>query len=350
MPDTWPDTNVAYSSLHGTPFRLLNFNASSPSSLQQTQWPGSGSYPDWAMLDLFYVPSSFLSPCSPYEVYAGTNYTAVETDVGTTSGIFNYAPQVTYLNTNVVNNMYLYGTYGGATSGRINPNGSVIYTTNANVPTPGITRTLPLGALLYGITYNQTISGPAVQVGTNDFWTPSYTGGTTLTGGAETNLAAAIASYLTTNTYGPSGGPAPLRMPGEICNVPAISALMATQNPQQTRNDLVRQIIGNLTTQSNTFSVWVAGQSIQKSKLNSNYGTYESGDQITANVRYHFIVERDLDPGIDGVYGNASSPGNDGVIGTLDDPAQGNLMNGGNAYNSAVPGYVYRIVYAEEIR
>lgn len=249
MPDTWPDTTVPYSSLHGTPFRLLNFNASTDAS-QQTQLSGGLSYPDWAMLDLFYVPSSFLSPGSPYEAYAGTNYaSALANNDGSSTGIYYYSPNNTYSNTNAVNNMYLYGTYGGATSGRINPNGSVIYTTNVNMPTPGITRTVPMAALLDGITYSQTISGPAVQQGNNDYWTPAYTGGTSLTDGAETTLAAAIASYLSTNSYGPGGnGPAPLRMPGEICNVPAISALMATQNPQHTRNDLVRQIIGNLTT------------------------------------------------------------------------------------------------------
>jgi hypothetical protein len=139
-------------------------------------------------------------------------------------------------------------------------------------------------------------------------------------------------------------------MPGEICNVPAISALMAPQNPQQTRNDLVRQIVGNLTTQSNTFSVWLAAQSIQKSKLNTTYGTYETGDQITSTVRYHFVIERDLSTGIGGVYGNTHSPGPDGVVGTLDDLEEGTLASGANEYNPFCPAYTYKIIYAEEIR
>ncbi len=132
MPD---DESVDYSVQHGTPFRLLNFNASTDPSQKMTSGANSGnSYPDWAMLDLFYVPSSLLGYGSPYEVYAG----AVSSTVKATFQIYtNYPTAVTYSNTSAVNNMFQYGTYGGATSGRINPNGAVVYTTNVNVPTPG---------------------------------------------------------------------------------------------------------------------------------------------------------------------------------------------------------------------
>ena len=110
--------------------------------------------------------------------------------------------------------------------------------------------------------------------------------------------------------------------------------LLGSGNQCAQKWQLVRQIVGNLTTQSNTFSVWVEAQSITKNSLNlandvatpSKYGLYESTatgasatDQITGTVRYHFIVERDLDPGADGVYGNATIPGPDNVVGTLDD-------------------------------
>jgi len=334
------DETVPYAQQHGTPFRLLNFNASTDVS----QTIHGVSYPDWAMLDLFYVPSSLLGYGSPYETFAGRT-TSVLTEA--TLGGNLYPTVLTYSNANVVNNMYRFGTYGGATCGRINPNGAVIYTTNANIPTPGITRTVPLRALLHGINVNQTQTGNYVStLGANDFNAPVLTAGT---GVDETSVASAIAEYLTTNTYGPGGkGPAPFRIPGEICNVPAIAALTAPVNA--TRNDLVRQIIGNVTTQSNTFSIWVEGQSILKTKGNTNYGQYETGDKITATVRYHFIVERDLDPGLDGVYGNAASPGADGVVGTLDDPMQGSTVNGANSYNPLMPAYTYRIIYSEEIR
>ena len=331
------DETQAYNLQHGTPFRLLDFSPSYTYSghSQKTSLSSSQSYPDWAMLDLFYSPSSLLSYGSPYEVYAGTR-TATPTQWSANPW---YPVTLSYSNSNTVQNMFQYGTYGGATSGRINPNGSVIYTTNANIPTPNLTRTVPLQALLHGLVVNQTQTGNYVTTSGNDFHSPQLTAGTPVD---ETNVASAIATYLTTNSYGHGGsGPAPFRLPGEICNVPAVAALGASVNP--TRNDLVRQIIGNLTTQSNTFSIWVAAQSIIKGKGNSNNGIYEAGDQITANVRYHYIVERDLNPGTDGVYGNSASPGPDGIVGTPDDPA-------GAGANPNMPSYVYRIIYAEEIR
>ncbi len=335
MPD---DETVPYVQQHGTPYRLLNFAPSTSTTQSITHPSGTFSYPDWAMLDLFYMPSSLLSFGSPYETYAGTNYSTVVI-AGTPS---LYSTQVAYSKTNVVNNMFLYGTYGGATSGRINPNGSVIYTTNVNVPTPGITRTVPLQALLHGLVVNQTQTGNYVtSLTANDFSAPQLTAGTAVD---ETNVATQISNYLTTNTYGPGGGPAPFRMPGEICNVPAIASSVASNNAY--RNDLVRQIIGNMTTQSNTFSIWVEGEAITKTIGNTNYGQYESGDQITSTVRYHYIVERDLNPGTDGVYGNSASPGNDQTVETLDDPA----TVGTSGVNPTNPNYVYRIIYAEEIR
>lgn len=344
MPDQDETSGVPYTQQHGTPFRLFNLNSSSDAS----QAIHGIQYPDWPMLDLFYVPSSLLSYGSPYESYAGASYaTRTNNSYTNSDGSTNaslYQLSVTYSNPNVVNNMYLYGTYGGATCGRINPNGSVVYTTNVNVPTPGIARPVPLQALLHGITINQSITGAQVY-GTNDFNAPIYTGGTVVN---ETNIAQAITNYLVGNANGPGGVyPAPFRMPSEICNVPAIASLYATDNPLKTRNDLVRQIIGNLTTQSNTFSIWVVGEGITKAKGNTGYGQVEAGDQITSTLRYHYIVERDLNPGTDGVYGNALSAGADGIVGTLDDPAQGTLTQG---VNPPEPTYVYRVLYAEEIR
>ena len=134
-------------------------------------------------------------------------------------------------------------------------------------------------------------------------------------------------------------------MPAEICNVPEIADRRPGPTINPTRNDLVRQIVGNLTTQANVFSVWTAGQTIQKNKKNANYGEFESGDTVLAEVRLHFLVERYLDPGADGIYGNGGSggAGPDGTVGTYDDPVD-------SINHPAQPRYLYRVVSSEEIR
>jgi len=358
---------------HGTPYRLLDFapsydpansSMSTPNPTQKTANAASSAYPDWAMLDLMYVPSMLLCYGSPYASYAGATYTPVApTPAGIGSDTFYQWPlSVSYSNTAVMNNMFSYGTYGGATSGRINPNGAVIYTSDVNNPatyvtasgTTLITRTIPLQAMLQGIPVNQNLvaTSSVSPSGTNNY---IWSGGASLnaTNATVTNsgsIAGAIATYLQTN--------GPLRLPAEICNIPAIAAMApsaadgtangnngpyakAINNP--TRNDLVRQIVGNLTTQSNTFSVWVAGQSVQKIPGNTNYGQFETGDNVLGDVRYHFIVERYLDPGADGVYGNIAASGTDGVVGTLDDPVD-------PVHHPFEPRYLYRVISAEQIR
>ncbi len=223
-----PDDEIGQTMLlqHGTPFRLLSYapsteaSSSDPLVGQQTTRGGSESYPDWAMLDLFYIPSTL----APF----GSTYNPAVSNPSTNSA---------------VTNLLYYGTYGGATAGKINPNGAVIYTTNADVPQANVSRTLPLQAVLDGVKVNQTITGS----GTN----ARFTNGTAV---AATTIAQAIENYIRTN--------APLRMPAEICNVPEIAALRAANNP--TRNDLVRQVVGALTTQGNVFSVWTVGQAVKK--------------------------------------------------------------------------------------
>jgi len=130
-------------------------------------------------------------------------------------------------------------------------------------------------------------------------------------------------------------------MPAELCNVPAIAALRPSVNA--TRNDLIRQIVGALTTQSNVFSVWTVGQTVMKNPANTGYGIFEAGDTVMAETRLHFIVERYLDPGADGVYGNTSNPGTDGVVGTFDDPVD-------PVNHPFCPHYLYRVIAAEEVR
>jgi Tfp pilus assembly protein PilX len=292
MPD---DESVAYENQHGTPFRLLSFAPSTDTANQKTTWGGSAAYPDWAMLDLLYVPSTL----TPF----GGSY-------------------------HVSTNLAYYGTFGGATSGRINPNGAVIYTTNVNVPQAGVTRTLPMQAVFQGVKVNQTLSGSS---GTN----ASFTGGSDVPSG----VAQAVADYIRNN--------GPLRMPAEICNIQDIANLRAPNNP--TRNDLVRQVVGSLTTQGNVFSVWTVGQVIQKKQANTLYGEFESGDNVQAEVRLRFVVERYLDPGADGVYGNSANPGTDTIVGSLDDP--GIRENATYDINHpSQPRYLYRVISSEEIR
>ena len=232
------------------------------------------------MLDLFYIPSTL----APF----GSTYNPAAANPSTNSA---------------VTNLLYYGTFGGATAGKINPNGAVIYTTNVNVAQTNLLRRLPLEAVLDGVMVNQTLTGSGTNV--------TFTNGTLV---SATSIAQAIENYILTNQ--------PLRMPAEICNVPDIADLRATNNP--TRNDLVRQVVGALTTQGNVFSVWTVGQAVQKKPGNPNFGDFEPGDNVLAEVRLRLIVERYLDPGADGVYGNSTVPGPDGIAGTYDDPADVN--------------------------
>ena len=306
------EETVAYANQHGTPFRLLSFapsdeaaDASDALVGQQTTRSSSHplgasqSYPDWAMLDLFYIPSTL----APF----GSAYNPATANPGTNSA---------------VTNLLYYGTYGGATAGKINPNGAVIYTTDTAVAQTNVSRTLPLEAVLSGVNINQNLTG----AGTNAV----FTGGSTVDA---TAIAQAIEAYVRAN--------GPLRMPAEICNVPAIAALRAPNNP--TRNDLVRQVVGALTTQGNVFSVWTVGQTIRKKPANTRYDEFENGDNILAEVRLHFVIERYLDPGADNVYGNSAGAGTDGVIGTYDDPADPST-------HPSQPRYLYRVIASEEIR
>jgi hypothetical protein len=293
------DETVAYAAQRGTPFRLLSYAPSTETSSQRTINSASVPYPDWALLDLFYIPSTLAS--------FGSTYNPASATPGTNSA---------------VTNLLYYGTYGGATAGKVNPNGAVIYTTNADVAQANVSRRLPIESVLSGVWINQTITG----VSTN----ATFTNGSAVDASA---IAQAIEKYIRAN--------APLRMPAEICNVPEIADLRATNNP--TRNDLVRQIVGTLTTQGNVFSVWTVGQAINKKPANTQYDEFEPGDNVLAEVRLRFIIERYLDPGSDNVYGNSANPGADGVVGTYDDPVDPDS-------HPFEPRYLYRVLASEELR
>jgi hypothetical protein len=268
-PDDAGNTN------RGQPFRCLSFAAASDTT--------QSGIPDWAMLDLMTVPQAVYD--RPGSIL--------------TSGA-----------TNLINL-----TYGGATTGKLNPNGSALFPWVTNSST--YVRPQPLTAVFTDLRYNLD--------GTTNFLTNSLTSAAT--------LASNVATYIATN--------GPLSMAGQISDIPAINGFGATVNP--TRNDIVSQSIGLLETRSSVFSVWVAAQSIAKRPTNTGYGSFETGDSVQAEKRYRFTVERYLDLGVDGVPGNANSPGPDNVVGTLDDTVDA-------TYNPANPKYKYRIINAQEIQ
>jgi hypothetical protein len=267
-PDDAGNTN------RGQPFRCLSFAAVSDTT--------QSGIPDWAMLDLMTVPQAILN--KPGNIIL--------------SGA-----------TNVINL-----TYGGATTGKLNPNGCALFPWVTNSTT--YIRPQPLTAVFTDLRYNLN--------GTTNFLTNSLTSAST--------LASNVATYIAAN--------GPLSMAGQICDIPAINTYGATVNP--TRNDIVSQSIGLLETRSSVFSVWVAAQAVVKKKGNTDSGNFQAGDIVQGEKRYRYTVERYLDLGVDGVPGNASSPGPDNVVGTLDDPVD-------PVYNPSNPKYKYRIINAQEI-
>lgn len=290
------DTTVDISLQHGTPWRSLSF---APAN-SQGQTTLKGSYPDWALLDLFTVP--FL-PQEPYRVDGG----------GTAIGAI---PPVRKL------------TSGGSTEGRLNIN-------NPASPYPfsemvaGVTqsppqRLLPLQALFYGITptnsYNSTDE-------------PVYSDLDAVT------LAANIQSYLQAN--------GPFMIPGQLANVPAISnyTYSGVAANAQSRNDLMKNVVGATTTQSNTFSIWVVSQTFKKLPKNTNYSQFEAGDVITGEVRKRYLVERFIETGKDNLPGNSVNPGLDLILGTADDPLDSNFHP---VMTYPLP-YRWRIIFAENI-
>jgi hypothetical protein len=258
----------------GQPFRCLSFAGASDGT--------QSGIPDWAMLDMMTVPQAIYD--KPGNI------------------ILNGASNVINL------------TYGGATTGKLNPNGSALFPWVTNSTT--YIRPQPLTAVFSDLRYNLD--------GSTNF--------TALTTNLASTLASNVATYIAAN--------GPLSMAGQICDIPAINAYGATVNP--TRNDIVSQSIGLLETRSSVFSVWVAAQSIAKKPANTGYGSFETGDSVQSEKRYRFTVERYLDLGVDGVPGHANSPGPDNVVGTLDDPVD-------PVYNPANSKYKYRIINAQEI-
>lgn len=293
-PGLFPDKTVAGLPMlqqHGAPWRALNM---APSNRSSQQTDGGDKYPDWAMLDLFYVP--FL-PQKPYGP-------AVPDNPG---------PQP-------VRNL----TYGGATIGRININ-------NPPVPypfaeDPAINTDPPERHALEALFFNLQPSTSYTAAGD-----PVYT---TIDAAGAANLAQAVATYQATN--------GPFFMAGELANVPEVAAYLYTgvAAEAQSRNDVVRETIGAITTRSNTYSVWVVAQTIRKKPGNDDWGNFEDGDSITAEVRRHYLVERYIETGADGVPGNAVSPS---VAGTPN--AYANATSTGDPVSPADPAYQPQLTY-----
>jgi len=324
MPDN-PNAQSGDADYAGMPFRCLNFG---PANTQ-------GGIPDWALLDLLMVPNAIWSVPSSRFAYPGISVAQTN------------RPEMIQL------------TYGGASSGKINLNGAVLWPwAEAN---PNFVRPMPLAAQFNGLRYNQdgkvsrTVNQTRTITATNSW--------NVLNGSAAKTLAGAIAAYLRTN--------GPLALSGQISDIPAVNAYGAqiptTLNGEtllppntgfygpgipspdgfnRTRNDIVSQSIGNLTVQGNVFAVWVTGQSIRKSAT-SDPALYEpaKGDRVAAQSRLRFLVERKLDPGVDGVYGNATPGGEglDGVVGSPDD-----LLN--PLTHPANPKFIYQVINVSAVQ
>lgn len=211
---------------------------------------------------------------------------------------------------------YLELTSGGATAGRINPNPPIIASGT-------VSRLLPMAAIL---------KNNEVYIEERESPSPTVIDGE--------GVSSAIQSYLTSLGR-------PLMLPGEIANVPEVSQFLyqGVDATARSRNDLVRQIVGNLTTRSNTFTVWAVGQTVKKRSGNQAFGTVEATDTVTGESRMQFVIERYLDLGIDGVPGNSNNPGLDGVVGTPDDPVDPQYHP---SMTYPLP-YKYRVIFAKQV-
>jgi hypothetical protein len=220
------------------------------------------------------------------------------------------------------------GTSGGSTIGRVNPNSPTSLYPWTNGPT--VSRVAPLAAVFQGLRVNQNL----------DQTTGAFSGGTEIDAATATNIATGIGTYLASLGR-------PFKMAAEIADVPAIQNVSRNIGPLSgpavsVMNDLVRQAVGNLSTTTSVFSIWVVGQSVRKKPGNTDYGVFEAGDVVLAEARRRIVVERYLDLGVDGIAGNQNNPGPDNLVGTWDDPVDANL-------HPDNPQYKYRVIHVEEI-
>jgi hypothetical protein len=101
---------------------------------------------------------------------------------------------------------------------------------------------------------------------------------------------------------------------GQLCEIKGIADGSNTPGgvtgSKWQREALIRDLVNLFTTQSNTFHLWGAAQSIKvvKAQGNTNYGKYEAGDTVTilGEKRFESVLERSVWPGIDGAPGNST--------------------------------------------
>lgn len=93
----------------------------------------------------------------------------------------------------------------------------------------------------------------------------------------------------------------PFRYIGELTKLPAY----ATGDTRWQKEMLLRNLASCLTTQSNTFGVWGAAQTVQKAKGNTEYAAFQPGDAVLGEKRFFALIERYIWPGRDGIPGNA---------------------------------------------
>ncbi|MGB8352861.1 MAG: hypothetical protein WCD79_03155, partial [Chthoniobacteraceae bacterium] len=263
IPDAWASGVATTVSSAGTPWRSICL-ASATDAGQTTT---NGSYPDWVMLDLFTVPFVQQPPV-----------------------VISAAATVPQAPARLM-------TFGGATEGRLNINNPLVPYPFSSGTWVTPQRTAPLQALFYGLEACTSYPGGTAS------WTAVDSG----TDAA--SLPTAVESYLTAN--------GPFMIPGELANVSAINNYTyqasytsnTTSHNIRCRNDIMRQVLGATTTQSNTYSIWVVSQTVKKNPNNTNYGVYQAGDTVTGEVRRRYLIERYIEPGTDGVPGNAVTSG-----------------------------------------
>ncbi len=69
--------------------------------------------------------------------------------------------------------------------------------------------------------------------------------------------------------------------------------------------EYLRNMVGCLTTKSNTFGLWGAAQVVQKARGMEQWGEFEDGDRVLGEKRFFALIERYIWPGKDGRPGNA---------------------------------------------
>jgi hypothetical protein len=245
-------------------------------------------------------------------------------------------------------------TYGGATEGRVNINSPEVpypFGEDASVNSTPPIRKGPLEALFFGLT-------PSTSYQSNSD-IPIFEAAFDASRAA--TLADAVRNYRNTAAH-------PVFMlPGQLCEVPEIDAFTYTHtglssgtDKARSRNDVVRDVIGAVTTQSNTFSIWVVAQAVAKKPGNGGYGDFQKGDVVTGETRRRYLIERFIETGSDGVPGNAITPGSVGskqVVGSVTDvvagnadPTQGVVQPGPHPKLPYPLPYRWKIVAVEDVK